>query len=226
VFAVPTTDPVLPDATEAWLASRRRARARRAAETRARQRRLRGRGGAAAVAAAMTVFAGGAVAHERVAAEPASETRAGGVLKRGSTGSAVLALQQRLGIGADGVFGRVTARAVRRFQRSNGLAVDGVVGPATAAKLGLADTAATVQAPAARGSTGAVLARIARCESGGDPTAISADGRYRGKYQFSRATWRMLGATGDPAMAPEAEQDRRALQLYRQAGTSPWPSCG
>ena len=70
-----------------------------------------------------------------------------------------------------------------------------------------------------------VLQRIAACESGGDPTAVSGDGRYRGKYQFSLATWRYMGGTGDPARASEAEQDRRAAKLLAQAGTSPWPNC-
>jgi hypothetical protein len=69
------------------------------------------------------------------------------------------------------------------------------------------------------------LRRIALCESGGDPTAVSADGRYRGKYQFSRATWRAMGGSGDPAAAPEAEQDRRAAELLRREGGAPWPNC-
>ena len=32
--------------------------------------------------------------------------------------------------------------------------------------------------------------------------------------------------SGDPADAPEWLQDRLALKLYRQSGTSPWPNCG
>ena len=71
-----------------------------------------------------------------------------------------------------------------------------------------------------------MLARIAQCESGGNPRAVSADGRYFGKYQFSKATWRSVGGSGNPARASEAEQDRRARILYRRAGTSPWPNCG
>ena len=71
-----------------------------------------------------------------------------------------------------------------------------------------------------------ILRRIAKCESGGDPTAVSPNGRYRGKFQFTRATWRALGGRGDPAAADEATQDRLALKLYRRSGTAPWPSCG
>jgi hypothetical protein len=66
----------------------------------------------------------------------------------------------------------------------------------------------------------------AQCESGGDPGAISSSGLYRGKYQFDPQTWRSVGGSGDPAAAPEAEQDRRAAMLYAQRGSSPWPVCG
>jgi TolA-binding protein len=70
------------------------------------------------------------------------------------------------------------------------------------------------------------LEAIASCESGGDPTIVSADGTYRGKYQFDYGTWESMGGSGDPAAAPEAEQDYRAALLYAQSGSSPWPVCG
>lgn len=64
-------------------------------------------------------------------------------LKFGSTGSAVIKLQQRLrdrgfNPGAvDGVFGENTEAAVKAFQRSVGLLDDGIVGINTRTKLGL-----------------------------------------------------------------------------------------
>lgn len=70
------------------------------------------------------------------------------------------------------------------------------------------------------------LEAIASCESGGDPTAVSSDGTYRGKYQFDYGTWESMGGSGDPAAAPEAEQDYRAALLYAASGSSPWPVCG
>jgi Transglycosylase-like domain len=70
------------------------------------------------------------------------------------------------------------------------------------------------------------LEAIASCESGGDPTAISSDGTYRGKYQFDYGTWESVGGSGDPAAASESEQDYRAALLYSQSGSSPWPVCG
>lgn len=75
-------------------------------------------------------------------------------------------------------------------------------------------------------SAGGILDRIARCESGGDPGAVSANGIYRGKYQFNRGTWASVGGSGDPAAAPEWEQDMRAARLYEQRGAQPWPVCG
>ena len=72
----------------------------------------------------------------------------------------------------------------------------------------------------------ATLEAIAACESGGDPTIVSSDGTYRGKYQFSFSTWESVGGSGDPAAAPEQEQDYRAALLYAASGSSPWPVCG
>jgi hypothetical protein len=70
------------------------------------------------------------------------------------------------------------------------------------------------------------LETIAQCESHGDPQAIGGGGTYRGKYQFDMGTWASVGGEGDPAAAPEAEQDRRAAMLYARSGPSQWPVCG
>lgn len=72
----------------------------------------------------------------------------------------------------------------------------------------------------------AALAAIAQCESRGNPRAVSANGMYRGKYQFSFHTWGTVGGKGDPARASETEQDRRAAMLYRRDGPGQWPVCG
>ena len=72
----------------------------------------------------------------------------------------------------------------------------------------------------------ATLTAIAACESHGNPHAIGGGGAFRGKYQFDYGTWASVGGKGDPAAAPEAEQDRRAAKLYARAGASPWPVCG
>jgi hypothetical protein len=149
------------------------------------------------------------------------------VLKRGDRGSAVRKLQDALGIGVDGVFGSQTERAVKRFQKRKGLTADGIVGPDTRDALGLAPFAhGSVNRSSSAVRLPAALKRIAECESGGDPEAVSPSGLYRGKYQFSMDTWHNLGGKGDPIDASEATQDRIALKLYRRSGTAPWPSCG
>jgi Transglycosylase-like domain len=91
------------------------------------------------------------------------------------------------------------------------------------------DAAKAAKNPAAKlpGSVSrSTLDSIAACESGGDPKAVSSDGTYRGKYQFDSGTWASVGGKGDPAAAPEAEQDMRAAMLYRRTGPSAWPVCG
>jgi len=204
-------------AHDCHVATRRAHRRRSIAErVRTRARRVRSARGSLVTVAALVA----------IAAPLALASGGGGtLLQRGSSGSSVQALQRVLGVTPTGNFGPVTARAVRAFQSSHGLTVDGIVGPHTGAALGLAGVTAAPRA-ASRSSSGSTLARIAQCESGGNPSAISADGRYRGKYQFTRATWRAMGGSGDPAQAPEAEQDQRAAALLAQEGTSPWPVCG
>jgi hypothetical protein len=79
--------------------------------------------------------------------------------------------------------------------------------------------------PAVASGAATPPAYIAQCESGGDPTAISPGGTYRGKWQMDQQTWESAGGTGDPAAAPEAVQDAVAANLYEQRGTQPW-GCG
>jgi peptidoglycan hydrolase CwlO-like protein len=80
--------------------------------------------------------------------------------------------------------------------------------------------------PVARVSLGDPWAYLRDCESGGNYRAVSADGHYRGAYQFDVGTWESMGGRGDPAAASPAEQDARAYALYQQRGRSPWPLCG
>jgi Transglycosylase-like domain len=70
------------------------------------------------------------------------------------------------------------------------------------------------------------LQAIANCESHGDPRAVGGGGQFRGKYQFTYSTWAAVGGHGDPAAAPESEQDRRAAMLYARSGPGQWPVCG
>lgn len=177
---------------------------------RRRRRSLRSVCSMLAAAAGLAVISAGAAADDK----PAQPKLPKATIK---------AAQTALGITADGVIGPKTRRAIRRFQRKEDLVVDGILGPQTLRALGVESRVASARSD---DSVKATLERIAECESGGDPEAISASGRYRGKYQFSRTTWRTVGGRGDPAKASEAEQDRRARRLYRREGLTPWPNCG
>jgi len=97
-----------------------------------------------------------------------------------------------------------------------------VVAPSTAANAA-AKTGGKGSARSAR--SGDTLARIRTCESGSNYQARSASGRYRGAYQFDRATFASVGGKGDPAAASPAEQDHRARLLLAQRGGSAWPAC-
>jgi len=163
-------------------------------------------------------------------------------LRKGDRGKAVKAVQRRLRVTPDGVFGPLTHRTVKRFQRRKGLTADGIIGPVTRRHLRLrpfsrssvvhprrrgGERESSADSPAGLTDLPAALVRIARCESGGNPRAVSADGRYRGKYQFMRSTWKAWGGRGsDPARASETHQDRVALRLYRARGVTSWPTCG
>jgi peptidoglycan hydrolase-like protein with peptidoglycan-binding domain len=206
-----------------FLESLRASRARRFAANRARRRRWSGRTGAGVLLASLTI-AGGAFA----------QSGGSGGAQTSTAAVSVAQIQGALGIPADGIAGPQTRRAIKRFQRAHGLTADGVAGPATVAALGLGKPAAPTSlasasaTPAGGASSDAatVLAKIAQCESGGNPSIVSPDGTYRGKYQFTRATWASLGGTGDPAKAPEATQDAMAAKLLALRGTAPWPVCG
>jgi hypothetical protein len=70
------------------------------------------------------------------------------------------------------------------------------------------------------------LRSIAWCESRNNPRAIGGGGAYRGLYQFSFSTWRLVGGSGDPAAAPRSEQTWRAWVLLKNHGSGHWPVCG
>lgn len=91
-------------------------------------------------------------------------------------------------------------------------------------------TVATRPAPT---STVEHLARIKQCESRGNYAAVSASGKYRGAYQFSRATWDGNAARAgrpdlvgqDPAAVAPGDQDAMAVALYEASGPGQWPVC-
>ena len=70
------------------------------------------------------------------------------VLKLGSKGNEVKALQEKLGLAADGDFGPGTEAKLKTWQAANGLTADGIAGPTTLGKLGIAESAPAAPAAA------------------------------------------------------------------------------
>ena len=69
-----------------------------------------------------------------------------------------------------------------------------------------------------------VWAKLAQCESGGDPKTNTGNGFY-GMYQFTLETWQSLGGTGYPYEADAATQTAMAKKLQAQSGWGQWPGC-
>ena len=77
------------------------------------------------------------------------------------------------------------------------------------------------------------LARLRHCESRDNYDVVSANGRFRGAYQFHRTTWDAVAERHfpwligiDPAAADPWWQDAMARALWSERGKQPWPVCG
>jgi len=86
-------------------------------------------------------------------------------------------------------------------------------------------TSRSADRPSVRVSLSGAWAKVAECESSGNPLAVNPAGYY-GLFQFDLQTWRSVGGSGNPINASAAEQLARAKKLYAQRGASPWPVCG
>ncbi len=136
-------------------------------------------------------------------------------LKIGSSGPQVKLLQERLkhygaSISADGDFGSVTDREVKKFQKANGLKEDGVVGPVTAGKL----ASSTAKSIPAGSST----------PTGGSESTGSASKSYlaRGKIAVN-AAMRQLGVPyvyGTSSPGKSFDCSGLTYWAWKQAGVS------
>ena len=99
--------------------------------------------------------------------------------------------------------------------------------------LAIACTAATVVTSAVFFTAGSASAdpsaddwyQLRMCESTNRYDINTGNGYY-GAYQFDQSTWESVGGTGQPHQASPAEQDYRALILYRERGWEPWVCAG
>src|SRR3954470_22729317 len=145
-------------------------------------------------------------------------------LHHGDRGRSVERLQHGLHIAADGVFGRGTVHAVKRFQRRHGLHADGVVGAATWRMIRRSihrshRSARAASAPrvTGRGSSVGLLQR--RLGVGAD--GVFGPGTARAVKRFQRrhgltadgvvgpATWSALGLGGGHPVLKRAHLRRR-----------------
>jgi peptidoglycan hydrolase-like protein with peptidoglycan-binding domain len=177
------------------------------------------------MAAGLTVAAHGPAEAATPGRATPTVVRVTPVLKLGSRGPAVRNLQLRLRLAVDGWFGPQTLAAVKRFQKARHLRATGVVDAATWKALPPPPRASRGAPRQALGSAGLNWRALARCESGGNPKAVSPRGFY-GLYQFSLSTWRGVGGIGYPHWNSASEQTYRAQVLYERRGAGPWPHCG
>ncbi|ADJ46491.1 transglycosylase [Amycolatopsis mediterranei S699] len=83
----------------------------------------------------------------------------------------------------------------------------------------------TAPAAASADPASSTWAKLRMCESSGRYATNTGNGYY-GAYQFDLPTWRSVGGQGRPDQATPAEQDYRALYLYRMRGWQPWQCAG
>ena len=159
-----------------------------------------------AILALACAFACSGVLAAGAVVSPAPAQAAGKPLKKGSKGKWVRVLQRRLGVHADGIFGKGTKRAVKRFQRRHGLTADGIVGPATWAALKRAGhSRRTSSRRSSGGATKRGRVRLLQRRLGIAVDGIFGPGTQRAVKRFQRrrgltadgivgpATWAALG---------------------------------
>jgi peptidoglycan hydrolase-like protein with peptidoglycan-binding domain len=149
---------------------------------------------AGASTAVTTTAATAGTVHEASAFQAATTT---------SDATDVIAVQQALGIPADGTFGAGTTAAVEAFQTAHGMTADGVVGPGTRTALGLPAGPTLQQSDANGGTTGpgtdpAATTTTAAVSATADP-AVTTDPTAAGATTSTPATSTAITTSTTPA---------------------------
>jgi cell wall-associated NlpC family hydrolase len=155
-------------------------------------------------------------------------------LHHGDRGRSVVRLQHALHVHADGVFGRGTVHAVKRFQRRHGLHADGVVGASTWRMLRrsihhrhrVARSAGSSARVATRGASVRLLQRRLGVAADGvfGPGTARAVKRFQRRHGLTAdgvvgpATWRALGIRGHRPVLKRAHL-RHRHHARRRGGT-------
>ena len=156
-------------------------------------------------AVAMLALSGGIVAVPVEVA--AADTRASASSKRGD----VRALQRKVGVPADGIFGPATERALKRWQRRRGLVADGIAGPQTRSAMGLG------AGPVLKRKRGSARpgrrSRAGRAERGGGVRSLQrrigvpADGVFGPGTEAALKRWQAAhGLAADGVAGPQTRQ--------------------
>ena len=117
----------------------------------------------------VVVISGAAGSSSGSSSSGSSSSSSSSVLKKGSKGEAVKALQRNLntaigaGLSVDGSFGPACYEAVKKFQSKYGLSVDGIAGPATQKKL--SDVIASKSSSGSSSSSSSVLKKGSKGEA-------------------------------------------------------------
>ncbi len=129
------------------------------------------------------------------------------ILLKGLRGEPVRRLQEKLGVGADGIFGSGTERALKDYQKENGLQVDGIAGPDTFSQMGLHDLVLL-----RRGTRGSTVKALQ------EKLAIDADGKFGpGTEKAVKAFQEENGLKADGIVGPNT---LAKLDLFEEPGVS------